>query len=111
MNTNFAHLCAENKTLDTNKIANIQQFFKHTIIHFGLRLGANIVATNINLYAAFGVLKLHKRSFPHYPTAHYTSSYTNLHSSFIVGKSIFYIGRKCVGWIQCGRIRIDAEIT
>jgi len=56
MYTDFAHLGTKNKTFDTNKITNIEQFLENGIVHFGLCFGAYVIATHIYLNTSFRVL-------------------------------------------------------
>ena len=86
MHRNLAHLGAENKTFDTDDIADIEQFLEYHVIHLLLSRGGrltfgrrslNIVAAHIHLNAALRVLKLNKRSLTHDAFAHESAGNTN----------------------------------
>ncbi len=73
MNADFAHLRAENKAANADDVANVEQFFEDSVVHFGLRLGADVVARHIHLNAPFRVLQLDERRFAHDAAAHYSA--------------------------------------
>ena len=86
MYRNLAHLGAENKTFNTDDIADIEQFLEYHVIHLLLSRGGrltfgrrslNIVAAHIYLNAAFRILNLNKRSLAHDTLAHKTACNTN----------------------------------
>ena len=86
MHTDLAHLGAENKTLNTNKITDVQQFLKdyivHLLLHGGSYLalwhrGLHIVATDIYLYTTLRVLHLDERCLTHDTTRHQSTRNTH----------------------------------
>ena len=56
VNRYFARLCAEYETLYAHKVADVEQAFEHRVVQFLVLIGANVVASNIHLNTAFGVL-------------------------------------------------------
>ena len=60
MHRNFPNLCFENCSANSNKIANIKQFFENHIVHCFFLIGRNIISRNINLNTPFRILKFSK---------------------------------------------------
>ena len=111
MHADLAHLCAEHHTLDTDEVANIEQALEHDVVHILVLLGADVIAGDIHLDAALRVLQLHERSLTHHAAAHQTACDRYLARLVLVLELLFYIGRKSVGHILCGRIGLDAHGT
>ena len=53
MDGNFAHLCTEYETFDSDKVADIEQFLENNVIQIFIFFRANVVTRDINLYSAF----------------------------------------------------------
>ena len=74
MHTDFAHLGAEHKALNADKVADVQQFLEHGVVHllfgrcrlfaFGYRC-LYIITADIDLNTSFRVLQLDERGFAH----------------------------------------------
>ena len=86
MNADFAHLCAENESLNADEIADIEQFLEYHIVHlllYGRRLLTfgyrclYIVSRHIHLNTAFRVLNLNERSLAHDAFGHQTTCNTH----------------------------------
>ncbi len=93
MNTDFAHLRAENKSFYTDKITDIGQFFENGVVHFRLSFCIDVITAYVHLDASFAVLQFHKRGFSHDAAAHNTTCYADLaFRLFFVLKISFYIG-------------------
>ena len=50
---NFACLCAEYETLDSYKVADVEQTLEHYVVSVLVFTRADVVACNIYLHAAF----------------------------------------------------------
>ena len=111
MHRNLTGLGAECKSSHTDEIAYVHQFLEHLIIHVLVVARTNVVAGDINLYAAFGVLKFGKTGFAHYPTAHQPAGYAYLTRLVPVIELILYVNGKSVCGIFCCGIRIDAHLA
>ena len=74
MHADLTHLGAEHKALNADKVADVQQFLEHGVVHllfgrcrlfaFGYR-GLYIIAADIDLNTSFRVLQLDERGFAH----------------------------------------------
>ena len=69
----FAHLRAEGEALHADEVADVQQAFEHSVVHRLVLLGADLVALDIQLDAAFRVLQFAERSGAHDAAAHDTA--------------------------------------
>ena len=91
MNRYFARLCAEYETAYAYKVADVEQTFKHRVVQFLVLIGTDVVASNIHLNTAFGILQLHKAGFSHHTARHHPAG--NAHFALLVVlKVISYVG-------------------
>ena len=132
MHTDLAHLGAENKTLNTNKIADVQQLLKdyvvHLLLHGGSYLalwhrGLHVVATDIYLYTTLRVLHLDERGLTHDTTRHQATRNTHgltciprlfafrLIAWNFIREVPFDIGRITCYFILSSRIGVDTHIA
>ena len=51
MYTDFAGLCAEDVAADTYKVAQVEQFLEHLVVHVLVVLRTDVIACYIHLYA------------------------------------------------------------
>ena len=70
VNGDFAHLCAEHKSLDADNVADVEQFLEENVVGVLVFSRTKVVAADVNLDTAFGVLQFHKRGFAHDAAAH-----------------------------------------
>ncbi len=111
MDGNLACLRAEDKALDAYEVANVEQTLEDGIIHGLIFARADVVAGDVDLYSAFGVLYLSERSFSHDASAHQSSCDTYLTLRLIVVEVLAYVRTECVRGILCGRIGFDAHVA
>ena len=103
---------AECKTLNADKVADVEQLLKYGVVECRVALWADIVTTDIDLNTACVVLQLEERCATHNTTAHNTAR---------DGDSL-ELRRLCIE-LRCdecsvccyikllGRIGVDAEVT
>ena len=118
MHRYLTHLGAEDKALDADEVADIEQLFENDVVHllldgrrrlaFGYRR-LDIIAADIHLNAAFAVLQLDKRSLTHNTLTHQTTCDTNrLLVPFV--KMRFDVGRMTGHFILRCRVGIDPHV-
>ena len=134
MNRDLTHLGTEHKAFDTDKVAYIQQFLEYHVVHllfyrssfFALRYGClDVIAADIDLDTAFGVLELDKRGLTHDTFGHQTTGYTHLVARMpgsawlfasvadraFINESGFDVRRKTCNFILRRRVGIYAQIA
>ena len=62
---NLTCLCAEHKSLDADNVADVEQFLEENVVGVLVFSRTKVVAADVNLDTAFGVLQFHKRGFAH----------------------------------------------
>ena len=126
MNRDFTRLRAEHIALHTDEVTDVEQALEHHVIHIFIIVGAQLIARNINLDAAFRVLHLSKRGLTHHAATHHAAGNTHLRQ--LVGSqrlfALSYIDDPCailnilsdfctksIRRILCGRVRVDAHLA
>ena len=70
MDRDFAGLGAEYITFHTYEVADVEKLLEHSVVHLLVLAGAKLVAVEVDLDAAVGVLQLHKGGFAHNAATH-----------------------------------------
>ncbi len=60
MDGDFARLGAEHVALNANEVADVEQLFEHHVVEVLVFAGAQLIAVDVNLNAAAGILQLHE---------------------------------------------------
>ena len=110
MNRDFAHLGFEHEAFYAYEIAYIEEFLENSIIKFFIVAGADVVTSNVHLYASPTVLNFSKRRLAHNPAAHQSAGNGNF-TLLTFNKFTFYIYGICIDRKFCGRIGFYSEFT
>ena len=92
----FARLCAEDEAFDADVVAQVEQLFEHRVVEVLILFGADVVAGDIHLYAARGVLQFHKTGLAHDASSHHASGDAHLTRLGVVrelGADVVGVGR------------------
>ena len=73
----FARLGAKHRTLDTNKVAQVEQLLEYCIIVRLVVIGTEVIAAHIYLDAALGVKQFGETGLTHDTAAHHTTSHAH----------------------------------
>ena len=110
MDGSLAHLGDKDKAGNTNDVAYVKQAFEDGVVHCLVFTWAYLVAFDVKLYAAIGVLQLHEGSGTHYAAAHNTTCYADILELAIVLRIFLqYLCAVGVHFIKCGRIGINTQ--
>ena len=106
----LAGLGDESITGNADYVTYVQQFLENGVVHGFVLVRADLVSLDIDLDAAFGVLKLHERSCTHDAAAHDAACYHNVvEIAFFCVITSFDGSAGSIDRILCGRIRLDAK--
>ena len=111
MDADFTCLCAEDDASDTYEVADVEQFLENGVVEGLVLVGADVVAFDIHLDAALGVLQLHETGLAHHTAAHHASGHHHGAGLGIVGELIDDVGGECVGGEFGGWIWVDAKFA
>ena len=119
MHGDFSRLCAEDKALDADKVADVQEFLENDVVKVFIFVGAKVVARNVHLNPALRVLQFGKTGLSHHATAHHAARDAHLGEFYIVVINIPLtafnfladFGGKGVGGKFGGGIGIDAHLA
>ena len=85
---NLTRLCAVHVTLHADEVADVEELLEYHVVEVLVFAGAELVAVDIYLDTAVGVLQFHKGGFTHYTAAHYAAGYAHAARRRGVGKGI-----------------------
>ena len=111
MDADLARLGAEDKTLHADEVADVEQFLEDHIIEILILIGTQIVASDIYLNTAFGVLDLCKGGLSHDTAAHHTSGDAHLTWFVFVTEIVTDVCREGIGGVFCGGIGVNAHVA
>ena len=111
MYRNLAGLCTEHEALHTDEVTDVEEFLEYCIIEFLVLVGADLVASHVNLDTALRVLQLSEACLTHHAAAHHSSGYHHLTRLVLVLEVGFDVSAEGVcGEFGCW-IRVDTHIA
>lgn len=57
MDCDFAHLCAEYESFDSDEVAYVEEFFEYYVVEVFVFAGAEVVAGDVDLDSSLAVLE------------------------------------------------------
>ncbi len=93
----LARLGDEGETLDSDYVADVEEFLEDGVVHCFVLARADIVTLNVYLDPAFGVLKFEERRRAHNAPGHHPSRYANV-------LKITFLRIVSFGDALCGRV-------
>lgn len=111
MDGDLSHLGAEYKSLDTDKVAYVEEFLEDYVIHVLVFARAKVVAAYVDLDTAVGILKLHEGGFAHDATAHDTAGDVHFTCLGVVLEVFFDFLAVSGHWILCCRIGFNTSVA
>ena len=109
--TDFARLSTENRTLDANEVAQVEQAFEHHVVHIFVLFGTDVIAGDVYLDATFGVLQFNERCLSHHTAAHDASGDRHLARLGVILELVADVGGKGIGYILSCGIGVDAHVA
>ena len=111
MHRYFAGLSAEYIAFHAHEVANIEQFLEHSVVEFLVFTRTNLVAADIHLDTAVGILDFGKGSLTHNAAAHNTAGNAHLARLGFIAKSRLDFIAMTSHYKFCGRIRFNTHIA
>ena len=108
----LARIGDEGKTLNADKVANVEQLLEYGVLECWIALWADVITADIYLNTTCMVLQLEERCATHNTAAHNTASNANVLIVIFFGVEILLNFSGCCRYIEhlCG-VGIDAQCT